>query len=448
MKVLLVRPLLLNMLAITGAIDCEPLELEYLYTACREMGVEAVLYDGITETRPFSAVLERERPEVVAITGTITQENRMRRYAALARRILPGCRVVLGGVHAQLNYRRLYFPEVDFVQRGESMEEWQALLRLIREGGDPAAIGSLCWREGETFRENPYQPGDITRLPIPLRPALEAHPEAFRYLDYSRVATMKTAVSCPFSCNFCYGTHLHGGRYQARPAALVAEELAGLPAQTVFFVDSDFLVDDKRAWELVGLLRQRDIRKTYICYARADFIARQPVLIAALAEVGFRCFLVGLESLSGERLAAYEKGVTTDVNEDCLRVLRDCGADCVALMMADPAFTREDFRRLYAWARDRGLKYVSVQVYTPIPPTPLYVEKEAELLDRRPEKWDLAHLLLKPAHMTRVGFTLRHRLLMARLYLLGWRRGAYRFVTPRFVAGRIAAWWKRRRTLR
>ena len=171
-------------------------------------------------------------------------------------------------------------------------------------------------------------------------------------------------------------------------------------------------------------------------------------MTAALAEVGFRCFLVGLESLSGERLAAYEKGVTTDVNEDCLRVLRDCGADCVALMMADPAFTREDFRRLYAWARDRGLKYVSVQVYTPIPPTPLYVEKEAELLDRRPEKWDLAHLLLKPAHMTRVGFTLRHRLLMARLYLLGWRRGAYRFVTPRFVAGRIAAWWKRRRTLR
>ena len=72
MKVLLVRPLLLNMLAITGAIDCEPLELEYLYTACREMGVEAVLYDGITETRPFSAVLERERPEVVAIIGSMT----------------------------------------------------------------------------------------------------------------------------------------------------------------------------------------------------------------------------------------------------------------------------------------------------------------------------------------------------------------------------------------
>ena len=75
MKVLLVRPLLLNMLTLSGTIDCEPLELEYLYTACREIGVEAVLYDGITETRPFSAVLRQEQPEVVAITGYITQEN-------------------------------------------------------------------------------------------------------------------------------------------------------------------------------------------------------------------------------------------------------------------------------------------------------------------------------------------------------------------------------------
>ena len=69
------------------------------------------------------------------------------------------------------------------------------------------------------------------------------------------------------------------------------EELAGLSADNVFFVDSDFLVDEKRAWELAALLRQRNIRKTYICYARADFIARHPALIAALREVGFACFL-------------------------------------------------------------------------------------------------------------------------------------------------------------
>ena len=448
MKVLLVRPLLLNMLTLSGTIDCEPLELEYLYTACREIGVEAVLYDGITETRPFSAVLRQEQPEVVAITGYITQENRMRRYAELARLTLPACQVVLGGVHAQLNARRLYFPTVDYIQRGESMEEWQALLRLIRDGGDPVTVSGLCWRDKGTFRENPYVPCDITRLPIPLRPAWEAHPDAFRYLDYPRVATVKTAVSCPFSCNFCYGTHLHAGRYQARSAELVAEELAGLSADNVFFVDSDFLVDEKRAWELAALLRQRNIRKTYICYARADFIARHPALIAALREVGFACFLVGLESVADQRLDAYQKGTTPSVNDACLQVLRECGAACVALMIADPSFTSADFRQLYAWARDSGLKYVSVQIYTPIPPTPLYQEKKTALLDHRPEKWDLAHLLLKPEHMTRTGFMLRHRWLMVRLYLLGWRRGVYRFFTPRFAAGRIAAWWKRRHTLR
>ena len=38
MRVLLVRPLLLNMLTFIGAIDCEPLELEYLASACRTAG--------------------------------------------------------------------------------------------------------------------------------------------------------------------------------------------------------------------------------------------------------------------------------------------------------------------------------------------------------------------------------------------------------------------------
>ena len=52
MKVLLVRPLLLNMLTLSGTIDCEPLELEYLYTACREIGVEAVLYLSLIHISP------------------------------------------------------------------------------------------------------------------------------------------------------------------------------------------------------------------------------------------------------------------------------------------------------------------------------------------------------------------------------------------------------------
>lgn len=38
MRVLLVRPRRLNAMTVFGAVDCEPLELEYLSAACKAMG--------------------------------------------------------------------------------------------------------------------------------------------------------------------------------------------------------------------------------------------------------------------------------------------------------------------------------------------------------------------------------------------------------------------------
>lgn len=447
MKVLLVRPLLLNMLTVSGAIDCEPLELEYLYTACREAGVEAAIYDGIVERRKFRDALQAYQPDVVAITGYITQENRMRRYAAAAKSICPGCRVVLGGTHAQLNFRRLYFPEADFITRSESMQDFQTFLAALAGTMAYAAVNGLCWRKDGIWQENGYHPCDISLLPVPDRTFRNRHAEAFRYLDYERVSTLKTAVSCPFSCIFCYGTHLHGGRYQSRPVEKVVEEIAALQADTIFIVDSDFPADIPRTWEFIRLLKEKGICKHYIAYARADFIVQHPDMVAALCAVGFVMFLVGLEGIRDDYLDTYHKGTSVAVNEACIRILQDNHAECVALMMADPAFTKDDFRRLYRWVKSQPLRYVTVQVYTPIPSTPLYEAEKERIFEKRPEKWDLAHLVLKPAHMSVPAFYCRHRFLVARLYLLGYRRGAYRFVTPAYIGRQCLKWWKRLHTL-
>ena len=49
--------------------------------------------------------------------------------------------------------------------------------------------------------------------------------------------------------------------------------------------------------------------------------------------------------------------------------------------------------------------------------------------------------------MGRRAFLCRYRLLMARLVWLGWRRGAYRFVGPSYLAGVAGKWLRRWRTL-
>lgn len=407
-----------------------------------------MLYDGITEERRFTDVLRDFRPDVMALTGYLTQEVEMMEYVRLTKALCPSCSVILGGVHAQLNYRRLYWPEVDYIFRSESVAWFGQLLQALDRGEVPGGIPGLCRRTGEDFVETPYIPCDINDLPLPDRSGWAQGASWFRYLDFPRLSTLKTAVSCPFSCHFCYGRHLHSGQYQARRLDLVMTELAEIPGETVFIVDSDFLLSEERVRAFLDALEALEIRKTFICYARADFLAEHPDLVARLCRCGFRLFLVGLEGIRDQQLAEWNKGTSRLVNEACLQVLQENGADCMALLLADPDFTKGDFNALYQWAKAHGLRYASVQVLTPIPPTPFYQKKKDELLSEDLSQWDLAHLHLKPAHMSHAAFMRRYRLLMMRLALLGWSRGAYRFVTPTYLLRTAGRWWRRRRTLR
>ena len=451
MRVLLVRPRRLNAMTLFGGIACEPLELETLLPACRAAGAETAIYDGITESRPFSKVVRGFAPDVVAVTGYLTQEREMRAYARLAKSAAPGCAVVLGGVHAQLCHRRLHWPEADYVFRSESAAEFRRLLEGLAAGAVPGDIPGLCRRTGEGWAENPYAPGDMDGLPLPDRSGWAARADWFRYLDWPRISTLKTAASCPFSCRFCYGRNLHGGQYQARRLDLVLDELEQVPGETVFIVDSDFLLDEGRVRAFLAGVRDRGIRKRYLCYARADFIAAHPALVGELCQTGFAAFLVGLEGIADQRLAAWDKGTTSRVNETCLAVLAEYGADCVALLLADPEFRKEDFRALYRWVKGTTLRYVSVQILTPLPETPLFEEKMAGLDGaERPDlrSFDLTHLVLPPKYMTRRAYRLRYWLLLLRLALLGFRRGAYRFVTPAYLAKTAARALRRAAALR
>lgn len=444
-KILLARPLLRNPLAVFGAMDCEPLELYYLAAACREEGLEPVLYDAVTETRAFSAVLEKEQPSAVAVTGYLTQEGPMRRMAAMAKARCPDCTVVIGGVHAQLNYRRLYWPQVNYIFRSEDVRALAALLAGRRA---PEEVPGLCWQTEDGWNETPYEPPDLNGLPLPERMGWRENARWFRYLDWERTSSLKTAASCPYQCNFCYGRNLHGGRYQARDLDNVFAELEAMEAETVFIVDSDFLLEEARVNAFLDRLEARGIHKTFLCYARADFVASHPALTARLVKAGVRRFAVGLEGIDDARLDGWSKGTSIADNEDCIRIIRDAGGECIALLLADPAYGKAEFRGLYRWVKRMGLKYVSVQVLTPIPPTPFYREREGDLLDHDLRRWDLTRLLLPPEKLTRGQFMRQYRLLLVRTALLGWLRGAYRFVTPAYLWRVLLRDLHRRRTLR
>ncbi len=447
MRVLLVRPRVLNAITSFGALDCEPLELEYLSAACQAAGHQVRIYDGIVTFRPYTRVVAEFQPDVVAVTGYLTQEREMEAYVRLAKQTCPSCVTVIGGVHAQLCWQRLTFPAVDYLNRSESTAGFTELLSALERLDVPAGIPGLCRRQGNSWTAEPYKPCDINALPLPDRSGWADCANWFHYFDWPKLSTMKTSVSCPYSCTFCYGRHLHGGHYQARAISLVLDELAEVPGEIVFFVDSDFLLDEERIQAFLTGVRARGIRKQYLCYARADFIAAHPALMAELKEVGFAALLVGLEALGGDRLETWDKGTTQAVNQRCIQVLQESGLDCVALLIADPGFTKQEFKQLYRWVKQMGLRYSSVQILTPLPATPYYDQQAEALTVTDFSQFDLNHLVVEPTHMTRRQFMRRHRWTLLRLFLLGRRRGAYRFVTLRYCATMLIRWIRRTCTL-
>lgn len=445
MKILLVRPPAPNKLSFTKVLDNEPLELEYLHTAIRGAGYEDYIYDALTETSGIEAVLRRERPDVVAITGYITQENLMLEYAALAKKLDNSVSTILGGVHAQLNYRRLYSDGVDYIARSESMEAFVQLLQHIERGeGEPSAINGLCYRRGDGYAVNPYSFSHINELPIPDRSHYDRFKKHYRYLDLTEVATVKTSASCPYSCSFCYCTLLNGGRYMARDIARVVEEIEGISGQNIQIVDDDFMVSRERLAEFARLIKERGIRKSFICYARADFISRNEDMVALLREIGFKYFLVGLEAVSNEELESYNKKTSVDENRRCVEIIARSGAHCIALLIVPIEATRRDFENIYHWVVENGLKYVTVSIFTPIPGTPLYEEYRDKLISSNIEDWDFLHLVMEPLNMTRTEFYFEYYKLFIKLYKLARAEGIYDFMDLAFFKGMLADYLRRK----
>lgn len=499
MKVLLVRPQAPNKLSFTKVLDNEPLELEYLHTVLAGAGFEDYIYDGLIEKHTVEETISREKPDVIAITGYITQQKLMLEFCELAKRLNPQIATIIGGVHAQRNYKVFYSPFVDFICRSESCDAFVELVKIcekksksnyvlplnkenvengfnkdlqnnhkdkpdtnsdikISNQDSPKSninlqninmelqkINGLCFKT--TFSKwaaNELIPIDINTLPIPDRTFFYKNKDQFRYLDLTAVATVKTAFSCPYNCNFCYCTMLAGGRYMTRNLDLVIEEIKGIDADNIQIVDDDFLVDKKRLKEFISLIKENNIKKKFICYARADFVAQNEDIIAELSDIGFKYFLVGLEAVTDDELTGYNKQTSEDVNRRCVEVIGKTKSHCIALMIAPIDATKEYFDKLYNWVVLNKLKYVTVSIFTPIPGTPLYDEYKDKITSTDIEDWDFLHLVMDPVNLSRREFYYQYNKLFLRLYRIAKKTGIYDFMDLKFYKTMMQEYLRRK----
>lgn len=419
-----------NIFSLDMALKNEPLELEYISAALKEAGFDVYLYEASTDALSLDQLLDSLQPEIAAVTGYITQEYLMKDYIKRIKEKNPRTITIAGGSHAQLNPGHFEIPELDYICRSEDVFAICKLAEyhLRSKAVDFASLNGLCYQDNGKWRQNPLKPFDISLLPFPDRTLFYKNIKQYRYLDVSPVALMKTSTSCPFQCSFCYGTALNTGKYMRMDVDRVIAELSQIDCPNIQFVDDDFLFNPQWLKEFIEKIEKAGIKKTYIAYARADFIKSEPELVKDLIRVGFQYFMVGLEAANDDNLNAYNKKTSVNINETCVQLIHNAGAKVVGLFIVDIHFKVKDFKKMRRWIHEQGITYTGISIYTPIPGTPLYEEWKDRLTTHDMEKWDFMHLVVPPVHLSRAAFYFHYYLLVMDLFRIAKRAGIYSFL--------------------
>ena len=370
MRILLVRPRPhRETIGLQSLMVCEPLELMLLSAVLKANGHQVTLLDKILDALPLRRAVARLKPDLVCLTGYISHIGVIKDYAKTIKQADSGIKVAVGGVHAAVCPEDFAHPAIDLVCRtADQLYDY---------------LGCLDKTE---------------RLPD--RNIAARYADRYYYLFQDKCALIKTSFGCPYNCSFCFCKEVTP--YRARPVDDVVEELLTIPQKEVYIVDDDFLFNRNRLLEFYQKVRQQGIRKNYLAYGRADFIADNRDIVVLLREIGLTAVIVGIEAAGQNELDAWGKRLSVDHNVRAVRVLRELGIECYATVILGPDWKTQDFNRLFRFIQENRLVFVNLQPFTPMPGTSYFEQYRDRLLVpySQPEKWDMAHLVVRPGGMS------------------------------------------------
>ncbi|HND52393.1 MAG TPA: radical SAM protein [Pirellulaceae bacterium] len=335
----------------------EPLSLGVL-AGLTPPDVDCVLYDDRMEEIPYD-----EPTDLVAISVEIYTARRTYEIAAEYR--ARGVPVILGGPHPSL------FPEE------------------CQEHADSIFIGDaeFGWAEViDDARHRRLKP--VYRMPTGVAQAGGVMPrrELFRGKGYLPLTLMQFSRGCRFSCDFCAVTAYFDRKHYIRPTAEVLAEIREQAGKFIFFVDDNFLSNQKAAKEFLRELIPLRIR--WVSQASLD-MTRDEELMELLAASGCMGHVVGFESITKDSIRSMKKAPNLlkkgewDEYQSQVEVLRKYHMQTWATFTLGHDYdTVESIKATHEFAMRNRFCFAAYNILMPYPGTPLYdrLKRENRLL--------------------------------------------------------------------
>jgi radical SAM superfamily enzyme YgiQ (UPF0313 family) len=398
MKIAFVKPPVGGILGLEMLTFVEPLG-PICVAACLEAeGHECKVFDLRIDGEEHGLDLcKRFAPDVVGLQCNFTTErNRTVRLAQRIKRENPGVFVVIGGHDASRDPSWFHHDVIDAVAIGDGEEVMPPLVDAIQRGHDLATIPGLMLHRDGRWISTGHAPTrkNLDDYPLPARHLIEHYADHYYINFHKPLALMETARGCPFKCNFCSVWKFHESTFREKSPERVVRELQAIKAEAIFITDDIFWMNVRRGEQMAKQIQAAGIKKFFTVQTRTDIICKFPHLIEMWKDCGKLAIFLGLESVTDEGLKAVNKKNTADNNVKAIKILQDLGVGFTPNFIVDPAWTRDDFKRLRDWIDHTGAYNSGFSVLTPLPGTDLWDSAKERVTTHDWEMYDIVHAVL------------------------------------------------------
>jgi len=386
MKILLINPI-----ARKWALpNCFPTGLGYIASVLRNKGYEVNVLDWNAhrwgEEIFRTKLLLQGKPDIVGLTGIITQYGEVKRIAEWCNELWLDNSIICGGTLAtSVPELLLNKTKVNYCILGEGEQAVQDFIDMIPR-----------WfqEQRRLFSSAPIK--DLSTIPWPayvlfpmdiyLKNPIGPHnPNKWKDGKGEAPLTMNIIGSrgCPYTCIYCYHIYMGEG-YRIRPYNDVIMEMDHLQrtygVDYIQFVDDAFACIKKHILDFCFAFKGRNI--TWSCAGRANLVDEE--MVFAMAEAGCIGIWYGLESGSQRTLDGMNKKITIRQYEKAIELNRRFFEfEDYTFIIGSPGETEETVQESIDFCKRMEIAPTAVFFMTPYPGTPLFKMLVKEDLDFR-----------------------------------------------------------------
>jgi len=244
------------------------------------------------------------------LTGPMIKEAL--RISKLVRILRPDIPIIFGGWHPTiLPAQTLAAGIADIVVRGQGELTMLEVAQRLREGKSVEGVRGCSLKKHKEVIHNPDRPVEnINHFPTPA--FFMGDFDAYERRSGLRKVTYASSVGCPYACNYCTDLVYYGQRFNAYKTERVVYEVTTLVSrwrlQEVAFLDSNFLVDVKRAGAIARGFLDSGLKFRWTFQASTNLLCRMSedeVCLLGMSGVSHMGF--GTESASPQVLMLMNK---------------------------------------------------------------------------------------------------------------------------------------------